>query len=95
MISNNYGLEEIEIPNAIIKFFKLIVNNRCFYTEWEKDIEEDGNYEEELEKIATIINRLARMERVTSNQFKELKRDNKDPYKDYEIRTKKIESLSF
>ncbi|MEI8006996.1 MAG: hypothetical protein WCI48_12380 [Bacteroidota bacterium] len=88
--------EELEIEGPKEKFYKLRVNGKCFIDEFWEKIKKEGNYEEDLDKIQVIIEKMAKGEPIPQKLFKELKgRKKSDPTKDYEISVKKIRIYLF
>lgn len=90
-----FEIKEIEILNSKVRFYKLINNGRCLYDEFEEEIIMNGNYQDELDTIQAIIERVAQMLPISPNKFKLLSRNKKDPYPDYEIKSNRLRVYLF
>lgn len=90
-----FRIIQINIINEKIKFYKLTVNGKCLYDDFEKDIIKNGNYEDDLDTIQAIIERISQKLPVPTNKFKLLNRDGKDPYPDYEIKVNRLRVYLF
>jgi hypothetical protein len=91
-----FALEKIEILHSRLNIFKLLINGKCLFDEFWKDVERFGGYEKELDTIQAIIERKAQLQPVSPEKYKELKgRKKNDPHKDYEIRTPNLRVYLF
>jgi hypothetical protein len=90
-----FEIKEIEILNSKVRFYKLIINKRCLYDEFEEEIIMNGNFQDELDTIQAIIERVAQMLPIPNNKFKLLSRNKKDPYPDYEIKSNRLRVYLF
>ncbi|MCX6245131.1 MAG: hypothetical protein NTU98_10555 [Bacteroidetes bacterium] len=86
----------IKVEGARENFYKLLVNGKCLIDEFWNKIQKEGNYEDDLDKIQVIIEKMSRGEPTPQKLFKELKgRKKSDHTKDYEIIVKKIRVYLF
>lgn len=46
-----FRITQIDIINEKIKFYKLIINGKCLYDDFEEEIIRNGNYENDLDTI--------------------------------------------
>ena len=91
-----FAEELIIVEGAKENFYKLHVNGKCLIDEFWRKIRNEGNYEDDLDKIQVIIEKMSKGEPTPPILFKELKgRKKSDHTKDYEIRVKKIRIYLF
>ena len=91
-----FAEELIEVPGARENIYKLWINGKCQIDEFWNKIRKAGNYENDLDKIQVIIERISRGELVPPKLFKERKgRSPNDHVKDYEIRVKRLRIYLF
>lgn len=91
-----FAEELIIVDGAKENFYKLHVNGKCLIDEFWRKIRNEGNYEDDLDKIQVIIEKMSKGEPTPPVLFKELKgRKKSDHTKDYEIRVKKIRIYLF
>lgn len=91
-----FAEELIRVPGARENIYKLWINGKCPVDEFWDNIRKSGNYENDLDKVQVIIERISRGEPIPSKLFKELKgRRPGDHVKDYEIRVKKLRIYLF
>ena len=85
-----FEIIEIKILNSKIRFYKLNINGKCLYDDFEKEIIMNGNYQDDIDTIQAIIERVAQMQPIPPNKFKLLSRNKKDPYPDYKIKSNRL-----
>ena len=91
-----FAEELIEVHGAREKFYKLSVNGKILIDDFWNKIRNEGNYEDDLDKIQVIIEKMSKGEPIPPKLFKELKgRKKSDHTKDYEISVKKIRVYLF
>lgn len=90
-----FEIIEIKILNSKIRFYKLNINGKCLYDDFEKEIIINGNYQDDIDTIQAIIERVAQMQPIPPNKFKLLSRNKKDPYPDYEIKSNRLRVYLF
>lgn len=90
-----FKITQLNIINEKILFYKLSINGKCLYDEFEKEILKNGNYQDDLDTAQAIIERISQMLPVPNNKFKLLKRDKKDPYPDYEVKANRLRIYLF
>ena len=81
-----FALSLINEIKGRIKLFKLIVDNKCLYDEFEKEIEKEGNYKSELRTIETRLQEIADCKSMPGTKFRDITPE-KDSTKEYEIKT--------
>jgi hypothetical protein len=91
-----FAEELIKVHGARENFYKLSVNGKCLIDEFWHKIQKEGSYEDDLDKIQVIIEKMSKGEPTPPKLFKELKgRKKSDHTKDYEISVKKIRVYLF
>lgn len=91
-----FAEELIEVHVARENFYKLSVNGKFLIDDFWNKIRKEGNYEDDLDKIQVIIEKMSKGEPIPPKLFKELKgRKKSDHTKDYEISGKKIRVYLF
>jgi hypothetical protein len=82
-----FAEELIEVYGAREKFYKLSVNGKFLIDDFWDKIRKEGNYEDDLDKIQAIIEKMSNPEPIPPKLFKEHKgRKKNDHTKDYEIK---------
>jgi hypothetical protein len=89
-----FAVIEIEEIIAKLKVFKLIVNGKCPYDEFESEIESEGNQVSELRTIATRLYEMAECKLLPSTKFKDITPKN-EANKEYEIKTRHLRVYLF
>ncbi len=83
-------------PHHTEPFYKLVVDGKCYYDEFCKEMEKAGNQQQALDKIQAILVFMSRGTDVPKKWFQELKHRSKDdPHKDYEIRSGRLRIYLF
>jgi hypothetical protein len=91
-----FAEELIKVDRARENFYKLWINGKCLIDEFWNKTRKEGNYEDDLDKIQVIIEKMSKGEPIPPKLFKELKgRKKSDPTKDYEIIVKRIRVYLF
>ena len=89
-----FALKEIIEIKGKLKFFKLVIDGKCEYDAFEKEIKTEGNYLSELLTIETRLHEISELKSLPENKFRELKRKN-DGIKEYEIKTRHLRVYLF
>ena len=90
---NIFALNEISEIDGKLKVFKLLVNGKCEYDEFETQIKTEGNLVSELNTIETRLHEMADLKSFPETKFKELKPKNANT--EYEIKTKNLRVYLF
>ncbi|MDP1726590.1 MAG: hypothetical protein Q8M15_07380 [Bacteroidota bacterium] len=80
---------------SVVNYFKLYINGKSPFAEFCDGVYKAGNYEEEIDKIEAWIDIHSEGQELPDGSIKPLGRDAKDPYKDFEFRTKHIRVYFF
>lgn len=86
---NKFALIYIDEIAGRIKIFKLLVNNRCEFDEFEKQIETEGSYSSELVTIQTRLHEIADGKLLPKEKFRNIT-PKKELVKEYEIKTRHL-----
>ncbi len=81
-----FALKEITEIKGKLKIFKLLVNGKCEYDEFERDIEAEGNLKSELITIETRLHEIADLNSLPQTKYKDITPP-KTINKEYEIKT--------
>jgi hypothetical protein len=85
-----FTLEKIKLVDEVDEvnpFFKLMVNGKCQFDQWWKEMELAGNYSRQLIKINVWMTNIACGEPVPGDKFKPLSgRKKGDNHQDHEIK---------
>jgi len=65
---HNFALKEISEIKGRLKIFKLLVDGKCAYDDFEKEIENEGNLKSELNTIITRLHEIADCKIITGNK---------------------------
>ncbi len=76
------------------KIFKLFVNHRCEYDEFERQIETEGSYSSELVTIQTRLQEIADGKLLPKEKFRNIT-PKKELVKEYEIKTRHLRVYLF
>jgi hypothetical protein len=91
-----FKLKKLNIPNGKRPVFLLIENDRIPFEEFEHEINNNGNYNEQLDRIYTWIQRRSCEEQIPQSKFKALKgRKKSDKIIDFEYKTENLRVYSF
>jgi hypothetical protein len=80
-----FALQEIEEIKGRLKIFKLLVNGKCSYDEFEKEIENEGNLNSELATIYTRLHEIADCKSLPEKKFRDIT-PKKGNNKEYELK---------
>jgi hypothetical protein len=91
-----FSLLKREFPDGRKPIFLLVEDGECSIWEFEEEIQKEGNYEKELNKIRTLMESRSCGARLPEDKFKDLKpRPKGDNVKDYEYKTHMLRVYSF
>ena len=91
---NKFALEFIDEIVGRLKFFKLLVNNRCEYDDFESQIKTEGSYSSELVTIQTRLHEIADGKLLPKEKFRNIT-PKKELVKEYEIKTRHLRVYLF
>jgi putative component of toxin-antitoxin plasmid stabilization module len=83
---HNFALKEISEIKGKLKIFKLLVDGKCAYDDFEQEIENESNLISELDTIITRLHEIADCKSLPGTKFKDIT-PIKDKHKEYEIKT--------
>jgi putative component of toxin-antitoxin plasmid stabilization module len=83
---HTFALKEIEEIKGKLKIYKLLVDGKCSFDEFEKEIENEGNLKSELTTIQTRLYEIADGKSLPETKFKDITPKN-GSNKEYEIKT--------
>jgi hypothetical protein len=91
-----FSLLKREFPDGKKPIFLLVEDGICPIWEFEEEIQKEGNYEIQIDKIRTSMYGRSCGARLSEDKFKDLKpRPNGDNVKDYEYKTHMLRVYSF
>ncbi len=91
---SRFALKQIDEIVGRFKIFKLFVNNRCEYDEFERQIETEGSYSSELVTIQTRLQEIADGKLLPKEKFRDIT-PKKELIKEYEIKTRHLRVYLF
>lgn len=91
---NKFALKHIDEIVGRLKIFKLLVNNRSEYDEFERQIETEGTYISELVTIQTRLQEIADGKLLPKEKFRNIT-PKKEVVKEYEIKTRHLRVYLF
>jgi putative component of toxin-antitoxin plasmid stabilization module len=91
---NKFALKYIDEIAGQINIFKLLVNNRSEYDEFERQIETEGSYSSELVTIQTRLQDIADGKLLPKEKFRNIT-PKKELVKEYEIKTRHLRVYLF
>ena len=91
---NKFALKYIDEIVGRLKIFKLLVNNRCEYDEFERQIETESSYKSELIRIQTRLQEIADCKLLPKEKFRNIT-PKKELVKEYEIKTRHLRVYLF
>lgn len=83
---HTFALQEIKEIRGRLKIFKLLIDGKCEYDEFEKEIKTEGNLKSELITIETRLHEMADLKSLPATKFKDITQKNATN-KEYEIKT--------
>ena len=92
---SDFTLISIEGIKQTTTIFKLAINGKCLFDEFEASVKKEKQYTEELESMYAVIEDLAEGLEVPKKRFKQLIRPKKDQTPDYEIISKHLRIYLF
>jgi hypothetical protein len=84
---SKFALEKIEQVVGKIKFYRLVIDSKCQFTEFCNSIENEGGYDDQLDAIYSRMNSIANLKMLPKEKFRQLFAS---PVKQYEIKTKDL-----
>jgi putative component of toxin-antitoxin plasmid stabilization module len=81
-----FALKEIQEINGKINFFKLLIDGKCLFDEFEALIQMEGNLASELRTIQTRLYEISDCKSLPNTKFKDITPEN-NINKEYEIKT--------
>ncbi len=91
---NKFALKQIEEIVGRLKIFKLLVNNRCEYDEFERQLETEGSFASELVTIQTRLQEIADGKLLPKEKFRNIT-PKKGLVKEYELKTRHLRVYLF
>jgi len=91
---SRFALKQIDEIVGRFKIFKLLVNIRCEYDEFERQIETEGSYSSELVTIQTRLQEIADGKLLPKEKFRNIT-PKKELVKEYEIKTRHLRVYLF
>jgi putative component of toxin-antitoxin plasmid stabilization module len=91
---NKFALKHIDEIVGRLKIFKLLVNNRSEYDEFERQIEKEGTYISELVTIQARLQDIADGKLLPKEKFRNIT-TKKEFIKEYEIKTRHLRVYLF
>ena len=91
---NKFVLKHIDEIVGRLKIFKLLVNNRSEYDEFERQIEKEGTYISELVTIQARLQDIADGKLLPKEKFRNIT-PKKELVKEYEIKTRHLRVYLF
>ena len=91
---NKFALKHIDEIVGRLKIFKLLVNNRSEYDEFERQIEKEGTYISELVTIQARLQDIADGKLLPKEKFRNIT-PKKELVKEYEIKTRHLRVYLF
>ena len=89
-----FALHYLEEFTGRLKIFKLVVNERCEYDEFERQIETEGSYSSELVTIQTRLHEISDGKLLPKEKFRNIT-PKKELIKEYEIKTRHLRVYMF
>ncbi len=91
---NKFALKLIDETTGRLKIFKLLVNNRSEYDEFERQIEMEGTYISELVTIQARLQDIADGKLLPKEKFRNIT-PKKELVKEYEVKTRHLRVYLF
>ena len=89
-----FALKYIDKVAGRVKIFKLLVNNKCEYDEFENQVQTEGSYSAELVTIQTRLQDIADGNLLPKEKFRNIT-PKKELIKEYEIKTRHLRVYLF
>lgn len=89
-----FRLKKIDEIVGKISFYMLIKDKICLFEEFEKVIIRESTFKSELDTIQTRMIQISNLVSMPDTKLKDITH-NKDPYKNYEIKTKNLRVYYF
>jgi putative component of toxin-antitoxin plasmid stabilization module len=89
-----FALKYIDEVAGKVKIFKLLVNNKCEFDEFENQVQTEGSYSSELVTIQTRLQDIADGKLLPREKFRNIT-PKKDFIKEYEIKTRHLRVYLF
>lgn len=91
-----YNFALIKIPEIIgkLSFYKLSINGKCEFDQFENEIKKDGNLKKELNNVQTLLQEVADGKLLPATKFRDITPKG-EPIREYEIKTKHLRVYFF
>lgn len=90
-----FALERITEEETESDFYKILVNGKSPFNKFCEEIYKTGTFENDLDAIQTIMQVKATGNPIPAAKWKELKRDKKDKFRDFEIKAGRLRVYLF
>ena len=85
-----YSLNKITEINGTQNIFKLEINKKCQFDEFESEVISQGQYEDEISSIYSLMEDVANNKLLPKTKFRDITLSKKDKNKEYEFKTKHL-----
>ncbi len=85
-----YTLNKISEIDGFQSIFKLDIDGKCQFDEFENEINANGQYNEELNSLYSLIEDVANNKLLPKTKFRDITNNKKDRIKEYEFKTKHL-----
>jgi len=86
----DYSLKVIEGIESKQDIYKLQIDNSCMFDEFENEIEQRGQYKDELCAIYSLIEDVANNKLLPKTKFRDITISKNDTFKEYEFKSKHL-----
>lgn len=92
-----FALERINQVSIKKSVFQIVTNNKCPFKDFFEECKQNKQLENQLGQIQSILMSIGKDEenKIPPKKFKCLRKNGKDPHKDYEIKTKDLRVYLF
>ncbi|MDY0140616.1 MAG: hypothetical protein RBR97_01830 [Bacteroidales bacterium] len=85
-----YSFNEITGINGLQSIFKLKIDKRCQFDEFENEVIAQGQYIDEISSIYALMEDVANNKLLPKTKFRDITINKKDKNKEYEFKTKHL-----
>jgi hypothetical protein len=85
-----FTLKEIDCIDGKQSIYKLVINNKCQFDEFEKEILNRGQYKNELSSIYSLIEDVANNKLLPKTRFRDITLSKKEMIKEYEFKSRNL-----
>lgn len=85
-----FTLKKIEELEGKQDIFKMEINGECLFDEFEREIENKGQYEQELFSIYSLMEDVANNKLLPEFKFRDITNKKRDKIKEYEFKSKHL-----